>query len=100
MGHEFGGIIEEVGDDVTHVYPGQRAVVRPTIYDGTCSACQLGYNHCCENIGFIGLSGKPGIPTQPPYRIEQPSHMHTRRVRWRDVAKDCRPSRPLLPNPR
>lgn len=58
MGHEFGGIIEEVGADVTHVYPGQRAVVRPTIYDGTCSACKLGYNHCCENIGFIGLSGK------------------------------------------
>ena len=57
MGHEFGGIIEEVGEDVTNVKPGQRAVVRPTIYDGTCCACKEGYNHCCENIGFIGLSG-------------------------------------------
>jgi threonine dehydrogenase-like Zn-dependent dehydrogenase len=57
MGHEFGGIIEEVGDDVTHVAPGQRAVVRPTIFDGTCIPCKQGYNHCCENIGFIGLSG-------------------------------------------
>lgn len=58
MGHEFGGIIEEVGDGVTHLSPGQRAVVRPTIFDGTCSACKQGHNHCCENIGFIGLSGK------------------------------------------
>ncbi|KAJ6133850.1 hypothetical protein N7523_000172 [Penicillium sp. IBT 18751x] len=60
MGHEFGGIIEEVGDDVTHLSPGQRAVVRPTIFDGTCSACKQGHNHCCENIGFIGLSGYGG----------------------------------------
>lgn len=60
MGHEFGGIIEEVGDGVTHLSPGQRAVVRPTIFDGTCSACKQGHNHCCENIGFIGLSGYGG----------------------------------------
>ncbi|KAJ5924566.1 hypothetical protein N7466_008753 [Penicillium verhagenii] len=60
MGHEFGGIIEEVGDDVKNLHPGQRAVVRPTIYDGTCSACKEGFNHCCENIGFIGLSGFGG----------------------------------------
>jgi len=60
MGHEFGGIIEEVGDGVTHLSPGQRAVVRPTIFDGTCSACKQGHNNCCEHIGFIGLSGYGG----------------------------------------
>ncbi|KAJ5159461.1 uncharacterized protein N7482_006465 [Penicillium canariense] len=64
MGHEFGGIIEEVGSDVTHVSPGQRAVVRPTIYDGTCCACKQGKYHCCENIGFIGLSGFGGGMSQ------------------------------------
>jgi threonine dehydrogenase-like Zn-dependent dehydrogenase len=57
IGHEFGGIIEEVGEGVTNVAVGQRAVVRPTIFDGTCTPCKQGYNHCCENIGFIGLSG-------------------------------------------
>ncbi|KAJ5239061.1 hypothetical protein N7468_003680 [Penicillium chermesinum] len=60
MGHEFGGIIEEVGEGVTNVLPGQRAVVRPTIYDDTCIACKQGLRHCCENIGFIGLSGYGG----------------------------------------
>ena len=57
LGHEFGGIVDEIGEGVTHVSPGQRVVVRPTIYDGTCRACQMGYNYCCENIGFIGVSG-------------------------------------------
>ncbi|KAJ6034433.1 hypothetical protein N7460_008608 [Penicillium canescens] len=60
IGHEFGGIIEEVGEGVTNVAVGQRAVVRPTIFDGTCTPCKQGYNHCCENIGFIGLSGYGG----------------------------------------
>ncbi|PYI23724.1 GroES-like protein [Aspergillus japonicus CBS 114.51] len=60
LGHEFGGIIEEVGEGVTHISPGQRAVVRPTIFDKECTSCKLGYEYCCENIGFIGLSGYGG----------------------------------------
>ncbi|KAL4946834.1 hypothetical protein BDV06DRAFT_835 [Aspergillus oleicola] len=57
MGHEFGGIVEEVGEGVTHLVPGQKAVVRPTIFDRQCPPCKLGYEYCCENIGFVGLSG-------------------------------------------
>lgn len=57
MGHEFSGTIVEVGEGVTRFAPGQRAVVRPTIYDTTCAACSQGSPHCCKNIGFIGLSG-------------------------------------------
>ncbi|GIK05695.1 hypothetical protein Aspvir_009808 [Aspergillus viridinutans] len=60
LGHEFAGIIEEVGERVTHLSPGQRAVVRPTIFDRQCCSCKLGYEYCCENIGFIGLSGYGG----------------------------------------
>ncbi|PYH49503.1 uncharacterized protein BP01DRAFT_420446 [Aspergillus saccharolyticus JOP 1030-1] len=60
LGHEFGGIIEAVGQGVSHVSPGQRAVVRPTIFDRDCASCKLGYQYCCENIGFIGLSGYGG----------------------------------------
>ncbi|KAL5338322.1 chaperonin 10-like protein [Aspergillus crustosus] len=60
MGHEFGGIVEEVGEGVRHLSPGQKAVVRPTIFDRKCPPCKLGYEYCCENIGFIGLSGYGG----------------------------------------
>ncbi|RDW89792.1 uncharacterized protein DSM5745_01567 [Aspergillus mulundensis] len=60
MGHEFGGIIEEVGEGVTNLKPGQKAVVRPTIFDRKCPPCKLGYEYCCDNIGFVGLSGYGG----------------------------------------
>lgn len=58
MGHEFSGIVDEIGDNVKHVSPGQRVVVRPTIFDRSCSTCKQGIEHCCQNIGFIGLSGR------------------------------------------
>ena len=32
--------------------------VQPIIYDGTCNACNEGYINCCDNNGFVGLSGK------------------------------------------
>lgn len=57
MGHEFSGIVEEVGEDITDVRLGDRVVIQPIIYDGTCGACQEGYINCCDGNGFVGLSG-------------------------------------------
>lgn len=61
MGHEFSGIVVEVGDNIQHMSAGQRVVVRPTIFDKTCFSCRSGNQHCCDNIGFIGISGKSFI---------------------------------------
>ncbi|PLB55880.1 GroES-like protein [Aspergillus steynii IBT 23096] len=57
MGHELSGIVTEVGEGCERIKVGQRVVVRPTIYDEQCASCRQGVRHCCENIGFIGLSG-------------------------------------------
>ena len=57
MGHEFSGIIEEVGEGVTDWTVGDRVSVQPIIYDGTCGACQENLHNCCYSNGFIGLSG-------------------------------------------
>lgn len=58
LGHEFSGVIEKVGKSVDDIEVGQRVVVQPIIYDGTCGACKEGLINCCDNNGFVGLSGK------------------------------------------
>jgi len=60
LGHEFSGVVEEVGDGVHHVKKGDKVCVQPTIYDGDCRACQRGLMNCCDKNGFVGLSGWGG----------------------------------------
>ncbi|PSK60396.1 hypothetical protein B9Z65_546 [Elsinoe australis] len=60
FGHEFSGIVEEVGEGVTKFKPGDRVCVQPIIYDGTCGACKEGLINCCYSNGFVGLSGWGG----------------------------------------
>ncbi|KAF2096744.1 hypothetical protein NA57DRAFT_78340 [Rhizodiscina lignyota] len=55
-GHEFSGIIEEVGQNVQKWKPGDRVCVQPILYDGTCVACKEGAVNCCQINGFIGYS--------------------------------------------
>lgn len=58
MGHEISGTVDEIGEDIHDLKVGSRVVIQPIIYDGTCNACREGYINCCDNNGFIGLSGK------------------------------------------
>lgn len=61
IGHEFSGIIEELGQGVSEKYTfGQRVVVQPIIYCGQCGSCQDGIPNCCDKNGFVGLSGWGG----------------------------------------
>ncbi|KHN95782.1 sorbitol dehydrogenase [Metarhizium album ARSEF 1941] len=60
LGHEFSGIVQEVGQGVESVKPGDRVCVQPIIYDGDCRSCVRGLENCCDQNGFVGLSGWGG----------------------------------------
>ncbi|MEU5274810.1 zinc-dependent alcohol dehydrogenase family protein [Streptomyces asoensis] len=54
IGHEYAGIVEEVGADVTNVRPGQFVVGSFFASDGTCPNCRNGYPSNCLNREFVG----------------------------------------------
>ena len=47
MGHEYVGVVEEVGRDVTTVRPGQFVVGSFVASDNTCAICRAGYQSRC-----------------------------------------------------
>jgi threonine dehydrogenase-like Zn-dependent dehydrogenase len=61
MGHEYAGIIEEIGPDVRNVKPGQFVIGSFFASDNTCEICQAGYQSSCihrEPIGAIGTQAE------------------------------------------
>ncbi len=55
FGHEFTGVVESVGDDVTLVKPGDRVTGETHIYCGLCYACRRGMAHLCQNCKILGV---------------------------------------------
>ncbi|NVJ20108.1 MULTISPECIES: zinc-dependent alcohol dehydrogenase [Myxococcus] len=49
FGHEFTGVVEELGSEVTQLHKGDRVVVPFNISCGTCFYCQRGLTASCEN---------------------------------------------------
>jgi threonine dehydrogenase-like Zn-dependent dehydrogenase len=61
MGHEYVGIVEEVGNDVHSITPGQFVVGSFFASDNTCAICVAGYQSRCvhaEPVGAIGTQAE------------------------------------------
>ena len=52
MGHEYVGIVEEVGSAVRTIRSGQFVVGSFVISDNTCPICRSGYQSSCVNLEF------------------------------------------------
>jgi len=57
MGHEYVGIVEEVGDAVTTIRPGQFVVGSFFASDNTCEICRAGYQSSCIRRAPVGAEG-------------------------------------------
>src|SRR5262245_19439157 len=59
MGHEYCGIVEEVGSAVASVKPGQFVIGSFFASDNTCPNCRAGYQSGCQHAEFVGGAQAP-----------------------------------------
>src|SRR5918997_5194354 len=55
-GHEFSGIVEEVGQDVVDLQPGDAVCSEEIAWCGECYACRAGLFNYCERLGELGFT--------------------------------------------
>ena len=59
MGHEYCGIVEEVGKEVRNIKPGQFVVGSFATSDNTCVICRDGYQSSCVQREFMNSAQAP-----------------------------------------
>ena len=59
MGHEYCGVVEEVGSAVTSIKPGQFVIGSFFASDNTCPNCQAGYQSSCQHKELVGGAQAP-----------------------------------------
>lgn len=89
MGHEFIGVIEEIGSDVATLKVGDLVIAPFAWSDGTCDFCREGLQTSCRHGGFWAANGIGGGQAEAV------------RVPWADgtlVKVDIPEDSPLLPS--
>ena len=71
LGHEFMGIVMEVGATVTDLHIGQRVVPGAGKWCGTCSQCLAGRTNICERAVLYGIHTHGGLAE----RVKVPASM-------------------------
>lgn len=61
LGHEFCGIVEDIGSEVEGVRNGMRITGDPNIVCGRCAHCQAGRINLCRNLRAIGIHRDGGL---------------------------------------
>jgi threonine dehydrogenase-like Zn-dependent dehydrogenase len=75
LGHEFCGVVEEIGADVTTLKEGDFVSVDPNIHCGYCEFCRKGKIHLCENLLALGVDIDGGfaeyclVPEKQCYKL-------------------------------
>ena len=61
LGHEFSGVVEKTGSDVTRVKVGQHVTVNPNISCESCDQCRRGNPHFCDVMVATGVNYDGGF---------------------------------------
>src|SRR3989441_7614646 len=61
MGHEFSGVVVEVGDGVSPDWRGKRVVVNPLVTCGICRFCRSGDRQLCLERKIVGIDYPGGF---------------------------------------
>lgn len=75
LGHEYAGIVTEIGPGVTSVQAGDHVTVDPNIYCGKCRYCKAGKKQLCGNLVAVGVNFDGGfaqysvVPEQQVYKL-------------------------------
>ena len=75
VGHEYVGVVEQVGESVTAIQPGDRVSGEGHIVCGVCRNCRAGRQHLCRNTQGVGVNRAGAfadylvIPAQNAYKI-------------------------------
>src|SRR6202171_1272809 len=55
LGHEFSGVVERLGEEVTAVKAGDKVSAEMHLNCGHCHQCRLGESHICQNLRIVGI---------------------------------------------
>lgn len=61
MGHEFTGLIETVGSEVSGFAVGERVVMATSVSCGECYYCKKGHSNLCQELAPMGFSYEGGM---------------------------------------
>lgn len=61
VGHEIGGVVVDVGRNVSRVAPGDQVALETHIFCSSCRACRRGDAHLCERLQVLGFSWNGGF---------------------------------------
>jgi (R,R)-butanediol dehydrogenase/meso-butanediol dehydrogenase/diacetyl reductase len=82
-GHEFAGVVENIGKDVSGYEVGEKVAVDPIIWCGECDACKIGHYPACNKLRLIGIDQDGGfadyvsVPPSMLYKVPNSvSHEH------------------------
>ncbi|MFD7072624.1 zinc-dependent alcohol dehydrogenase family protein [Nocardioides sp. NPDC059952] len=57
IGHEYVGVVEEIGEDVKNIKVGDFVIGSFMASDNTCEICRAGYQSKCVHVEFVGANG-------------------------------------------